>query len=606
MSVGSGVSSTDWRRRFRTIWHVDFEFREDANHLPIPVCMYAREEHSGATISLWRDKLLRLTRAPFDIGPDSVMVAFASNAELQCFLVLGWPFPTNVLDPYVENIVAINGNIAVWPPPDEKNRKGRPGLLDALKLYDLPARPQEHKDRMRSMILENEDYTPGQRREIQDYNKEDVDDTIALLGNLPIDDIDRALFHGRYMAAVAREERVGLPVYSEYLLDELVPNWDAIRLHYIQRDDEFHLYDGVNFVEERLWDLIEAKGWDWPRTKTGRYELTKKTIGKQPTRYPELRSLARLRDQIAELRINKLANTVGPDGFSRCPLLPFWTVTGRNQPSAKDKMFLPGLPTWLHGLLKPPPGMALVELDFVAEEIAIVAGLSGDPAMIADYQNGDPYWQFAVRAKLAAPGADVDNCIRDLCKPVCLGMNYGMTPYGIAAKTKKSLTWARGMHARHRYAYPVFHQWRGDVVAQALFDEVITSPFGWRQIVTADTKNRTLMNFMAQAGGSDVMRLVSIVATECVITIAAPVHDAFWILAPLDELDATIARMTEIMTEAGKMVTGGLPIRVKTEAVVRWPQCLGDVRKPDVKGQTMWCEVRDLVRNGSLQQVSHG
>jgi len=259
------------------------------------------------------------------------MVAFASNAELQCFLSLGLPFPTNVLDPYVENIVAINGNTAVWPPPDEKNRKGRPGLLDALKLHGLPARPQEHKDRMRDMILGIEDYTPERRREIQEYNKEDVDDTIALLEVLaPTIDIDHALFRGRYMAAVARMERVGLPVDSDYL-NELVTMWDAIRLHYIQRDDQFHLYDGVNFVEARLWELIEAKGWDWPRTKTGRYELTKKTIGKQATRYPELKSLARLRDQIAELRINKLANTVGPDSFSRCPLLPFWTITGRNQ-----------------------------------------------------------------------------------------------------------------------------------------------------------------------------------------------------------------------------------------------------------------------------------
>ena len=281
MSASSGASSTDWRRRFRTIWHVDFEFREDANHLPIPVCMYAREERSGATISLWRDELLRLTHAPFDTGPDSVMVAFASNAELACFLALGWPFPTNVLDPYVENIVTINGNTAIWPPPDEKNRKGRPGLLDALKLHDLPGcgRSKEEKERIRRMILDNEEYTPEQRREIQDYNKDDVDDTIALLEVLaPTIDVGRALFRGRYMAAVARMERVGLPIDSDYL-NELVTTWDAIRLHYIQRDDEFHLYDGANFVEARLWDLIEAKGWDWPRTKTGRYELTKKTIG---------------------------------------------------------------------------------------------------------------------------------------------------------------------------------------------------------------------------------------------------------------------------------------------------------------------------------------
>jgi len=266
---------------------------------------------------------------------------------------------THVLDPYVENIVAINGNTAVWPPADEKGRKGRPGLLDALKLHGLPGRSQEEKDRMRDMILGNENYTPEQRHEIQDaYNKDDVDDTTALLGSLggPVDNIHHTLFRGRYMAAVARMERVGLSVASDFLLDELVPTWDAIKRHYIQRDDEFHLYDGVDFVEERLRDLIEAKRWDWPRTPTGKYQLKIATIGKQATRYPELKSLARLRDQIAELRINKLAKTVGPDGFSRCPLLPFWTVTGRNQPSAKDKMFLLGLPTWLHGILKPPTG----------------------------------------------------------------------------------------------------------------------------------------------------------------------------------------------------------------------------------------------------------
>src|SRR5262249_38484843 len=199
MSAGSGASSIkgDWRQRFRSIWHVDTEYREDANHLPIPVCLHAHDEVSGKTLSLWRNELLASTRLPFDSGPDSAMVAFASNAELQCFLNLGLPFPTNVLDPYVENILAINGNTAVWPPADEKNRKGRPGLLDALKLHGLPGcgRSKEEKDRMRDMILNNEDYTQEQQQEIQDYNRDDDDDTAEVLNALaPSIDIDRALF----------------------------------------------------------------------------------------------------------------------------------------------------------------------------------------------------------------------------------------------------------------------------------------------------------------------------------------------------------------------------------------------------------------------------
>jgi len=80
--------------------------------------------------------------------------------------VYGLPFPTNVLDQYVENIVAINGNTAVWPPQDEKNRKGRPGLLDALKLHGLPesGRSKEEKERIRRIILDNEQTQQVERK----------------------------------------------------------------------------------------------------------------------------------------------------------------------------------------------------------------------------------------------------------------------------------------------------------------------------------------------------------------------------------------------------------------------------------------------------------
>ena len=102
-----------------------------------------------------------------------------------------------------------------------------------------------------------------------------------------------------------------------------------------------------------------------------------------------------------------------------------------------------------------------------------------------------------------------------------LGQNYGMTAYGIAAKTGKSLLWAREIHALHRLTYPVFHRWVADVVAQAKFDCVIESPFGWPMAVMVGTSDRSLMNYMAQAGGSDMMRLAAIAATEAGIAVCA-------------------------------------------------------------------------------------
>ncbi len=605
MSADCGVFSTElkyWWRNYDAIWHVDFEYRQDANHHPVPVCMYAREQYTGTEIALWRDQLLACKRAPFDTGPRSIVASFASNAEGSCFFKEGWPSPHNILDLYVENIAEINGNTDVW------SEKKRPGLLTALELHGLSSRSADRKQAMRDVILNNVDYTEEQEREIREYNREDVDDTVRLLPVMARSiDLPRALLRGRYSGcAVARMEWTGLPIDALYL-NRLIENWERIQRHYIERDDELGLYEGTSFREGRLFDLITARGWDWPFTEHGRPELKIKTVGRQAKRYPELRKLVQLREQIAELRISKLANTVGADGFSRCPLLPFWTRTGRNQPSANDKIFLPALPAWLHGLIKPSPGWGCAQLDWDGQEIGIMAGQSGDPVMIEDYKSGDPHLRFGIRAGLLPPDATKQSHreIRDkICKPVTLGQNYGMTAYGIAAKTGKSLHWARDIHARHRLIYPVFHRWIADVVAQAKFDGIIYSPFGWPQVVVGSTTSRSLMNFPAQAGGSDMMRIAAIAATEEAIHICCPIHDAFWITAPLDELDTAIERMRQIMIEASIAVTGGLPITVTIEHVVRWPHCLGDVRKPGDKGQAMWVEIKSLISD--LQRRTGG
>ena len=93
---------------------------------------------------------------------------YAANAEMSCFLALGWPFPINVLDLYVETIAAINGRTDIWP------QKGRPGLLAALELHGLPAPSADTKTDMRRLILDHTDYTAEQWRAIEDYNRSDV------------------------------------------------------------------------------------------------------------------------------------------------------------------------------------------------------------------------------------------------------------------------------------------------------------------------------------------------------------------------------------------------------------------------------------------------
>jgi DNA polymerase I-like protein with 3'-5' exonuclease and polymerase domains len=182
----------------------------------------------------------------------------------------------------------------------------------------------------------------------------------------------------------------------------------------------------------------------------------------------------------------------------------------------------------LHGLIAPPPGYGLALLDWKAQEIGIVAGLSNDPALITDFQAGDPHMNFAIRVGLAPPGATAETfaAVRDMVKPISLGCNYGMTKHGAAAQSGKSLAWAATMLAAHRHAYRKFAQWQQDMSAQALFDQRIASVLGWPMAVHADTKQRTVLNYPAQSNGADCMRTAAIAAYEA--GVSRMTHSGSW------------------------------------------------------------------------------
>jgi DNA polymerase I len=586
--------------RFRAIWHVDFEFRFDANHCPIPVSMFAKEHRSGAEVFMRRSELLACRRAPFDVeSPDVLMTGYSLVAELSCFHALDWPAPRHGVCTYIETAALINGADIIGM------TERRPKLLEACDLFSIqhPHMSAERKDEIHAIILNRESYDENDWRAIEELNRIDVLINIPLLATLAsLIDLPVALSRVRYSAAVAAMEMRGLPVDVGYL-GRVQACWPEIRRHYIDRDDEFHLYDdNGSFRQDRFASLIDARGWVWPQTETGKPDLKSSTLGKQAKKHPELKRLQRLRDCISELRLGAFLNTVGADGASRCPIMPFWTRSGRNQPQGRGKAFLLSLPSWVHGFTKPPEGWGVCSLDFAGQEIGLGAGLSGDPRLIEDFCSGDPHIRFAIRAGLAPPGAskDTHGPAREQVKPVVHGVAYGMSKYGAAATTGKSLLWAADALAAHRHAYPIFYQWQQDVMTQALFDQRIVSPFGWPMAVHAGTKRRTLLNYTQQSAGADCLRIATVAAHEAGIRLLAPSHDSLWIAAPLHELDDAIGATAQLMERAGRAVAG-IRIPVDVSAVVRWPQCLGDMRKPNAKGEAMWREIEGLI-NGGLRQ----
>ena len=78
-----------------------------------------------------------------------------------------------------------------------------------------------------------------------------------------------------------------------------------------------------------------------------------------------------LRVSLFQLRLEDLA--VGSDGRNRVLLSPVGASSGRNTPS--NSKFIFGPSTWLRGLIKPEPGIALAYVDWSQQEFGIAASL---------------------------------------------------------------------------------------------------------------------------------------------------------------------------------------------------------------------------------------
>lgn len=556
---------------YASISLVDFEFQSLDGNRPIPVCMVVKDQRSGEVRRYWRDELLKLREAPFPVGSNDLFVAFYASGEFGCMLELGWPLPLNVLDLYAEHRVETNG----------LKLPGGNSLIGALAWRKLTRIEAAVKDAMRDLILTRTFWSQSERAQILDYCASDVESLDALLGAmLPTIDLPRALLRGRYTKAVAHMERNGVPIDAD-ARKALLTSWSDTRVELIKFiDKDFGFYRGTTFKAGLFSSWLRKNNIPWPRSENGRLLLDDETFKEQVGVWPILEPVRELRQALGKMYLPDLQ--VGRDGRSRSLLSPFSAVTGRNQPPSKKFAF--GPPRWQRGVIRPPEGWGLGYIDFASQEIGIAAGLSGDERLIDAYVGGDPYLAFAKQAGLAPPDATKRShpVVRDQCKCVVLGLNYGLGVPRLAYQAGISEALASELVYRHRQTYRRYWQWNDDVVDSAFQSNQMSSVFGWHRKINGTDRRTSLMNFPMQANGAEVMRLAAIAATEAGIEVCAPVHDAFLIAAPLERLDEDVAHIRELMGQAGEAVTGG--IRIRTDAkTIRFPD-----RYMDEGGAEMW------------------
>jgi DNA polymerase I len=557
--------------------HASLEEASVSGERPRPVCVCAKDLRTGQEWRLWQDQLG--PEPPFPIGSDSVVIAYYASAEMGVFKALGWRQPVYLLDLFTEFRARTNG----------RSLPNGASLLGAVSFFGLDGIGITEKRDLQTLIVSGGPWDADARKAILDYCWSDVAALERLLAAMLLQiDVPRALLRGRFMPAAASIEWIGPPI-DWPTLQRLREHWGAIQDALIADiDRDYGVFEGRSFRTRRWEEFLVANGIPWRRHESGRLDLSDETFRQMAKAYPIVSPMRELRSSLSEMRLSDLAVSAN-DHRNRTLLSAFRSRTGRCQPSNTKYIFGPSV--WLRGLIKPPEGYGVAYVDWVQQEPGIVAALSQDQALLAAYLSGDPYLAFAKQAH-AVPGDATKSSHpheRELFKQCTLAVAYGMGAEGLAQRIGRPVIIARDLLRAHHETYRRFWRWSDAAVDHAVLTGSLSTVFGWPIHVGPDFNPRSLRNFPAQGNGSELLRLACCYATEAEIEVAAVIHDAVLIVAPLENLEHDVARMRACMAKASRDVLGGFELR--TEAtLVRYPE-----RYRDPRGVVMWDRVSRLI-----------
>jgi hypothetical protein len=511
---------------------------------------------------------------PFDVGPDTLFVAYSAWAEMTCFKVLGWQFPTHIFDQHTAYLAA--SNILLPYNPNEVRKRPRKSLADACHAYRIEGWENIDKETIAKDIGEGRWRDYG-RESVFNYCEEDVRMSIRLLhaqlqrycdqrGHtlLPAADVERVLHWSNYSAkAVALIQARGMPI--EVVLWNLVQEKKAAVIrslveHYdpSQGDDQpIYTPEGEWSYERFEWHLVRKGIRQWPRLDSGKLDISGDAF-RLMYHVPGMEALHALRDSLNV--VVKATLPIGRDGRNRPSLFPFCTATGRNAHSKS----LYNNHACMRSFMVFPENTIGVYLDWRTQEVGVAAALSGDQALIDAYRLGDVYHALALVCGFTDDPDPVhwkknNPEMRNRMKRLQLAINYGMGVPSLAKGLDRHPLIASSIIEMHRRAYPRYWEWREDMVNSAMIQREMRSVFGWPLRISTSPNRRTLYNFPMQSNGAEMLRLAVCRMCDNGIVPCMLIHDGLLIEARDME---QVEHAKEIMRTAGRDVCDGLEIGV--------------------------------------------
>jgi DNA polymerase I-like protein with 3'-5' exonuclease and polymerase domains len=498
----------------------------------------------------------------------SPVVCWSAQAEARVLDVIG-------VD--IRNVTWLDGMVC-WKLQWSGNSSMRNNsLLDAASWYNVSY--SSDKEYFRSMILSGK-YLK-QLDKVLDYCEEDVNCLVAVVRNLLPECLstigisrERLYYLSQWSALLALVEKEGIPIDAGRIV-QLRENHQYLTDHLIYAlcSQTYPFYRKINGKwhknDKRFARYIEDHGYDkwWPKTISGKYSTDADDLKAGDSVIQEFNGVQRACKQLqdwASGRRTAWDSHFGSDGRLRPYFNPYGTLSGRNAPA--ESQFIFAMPSVWRCLIRAPKGFVIVSADWKAQEFAVSAVLSQDPAMKEAYNSGDVYLWWGKKLGVIPPEGTAKTHAKErkLFKIITLGLSYGMGGKTLARHVyvssgqQISNATADNYVAAFRQTYPHyarFSDWFRKKWKQVRYGEISShwqfiNEDGWGTRVSSATRCNTFVNFPIQSKGAVMLRRAVIDCLKDNIRVISPLHDGIYAICPDGEVEDIKRRMAFHMDNA--------------------------------------------------------
>ncbi|MCT7903930.1 DNA polymerase I [Candidatus Ornithobacterium hominis] len=223
----------------------------------------------------------------------------------------------------------------------------------------------------------------------------------------------------------------------------------------------------------------------------------------------------------------------------------------------------------------------LLAADYSQIELRLIAGLSGDEAMINSFLNHEDIHTATAAKIYSIPTNEVTRTQRSNAKTVNFGIIYGVSAFGLSEQTKLSRAESKDMIDAYFESYPMLKKYMDEQVALARKQGFVETILGRRRYlreinsrnhVVRSHAERNAVNAPIQGSAADIIKVAmvklhKILNQEFKTKMLLQVHDELVFEVPKTELEAVQPIIKNTMENAVKF---NVPLVVEAGVGKNW------------------------------------